>query len=301
MTSRRLKKAEGKSGLNSGEAGHEISELLIKYKIQPSHWRGQHFLIDDEVYQQILTAAALKKSDIVLEVGAGLGTLTSRLGAEAGQVIALEIDKKLVAILQHHLAEQRTIKILSGDILKQSVKSLSIKSPYKVVANIPYYLTGKLLRKFLTEDIQPAAMTLLIQKEVAKRLVAPAGELSLVGISAQLYSSPRLVAAVRPVSFFPRPAVDSAVIQLDDIHPFPWADITEKNFWRVVKICFASPRKQLINNLRAGFPKLSRQDLLLISKNTKISMSDRAQDLDLESWHKLVKQLDPELTSPQAK
>jgi 16S rRNA (adenine1518-N6/adenine1519-N6)-dimethyltransferase len=270
----------------------EIKSLIQEYKIKPSHFRGQNFLIDDEVYESILTTADLIKGDQVLEVGSGLGTLTSRLADTGANVTSLEIDAKLVAILRHRFASVKNIKIVEGDILKTSLASLALTGSYKVVANIPYYLTGKLLRKFLTVAPRPLSMTLLVQKEVATRMVAKAGDLSLMGINAQLYSQPALIREVSAQSFIPAPKVSSAVVHLKNVHEFPYNDIEENFFWQTAKIGFSSPRKQLTNNLKAGFATIERDEWAKIFKSVKISPKSRAEDLSLENWHGLAREIE---------
>lgn len=271
----------------------EVHALLRAHKIRPNQLRGQHFLIRDEVYAAILEAAALSDNDDVLEVGPGLGTLTRRLADVAQRVVAVEIEPSFVRLLTKQFRDNTRVAILAGDILKLPVVRSGLTPPYRVVANIPYYLTGKLLRKFLAEDTQPVAMTLLIQREVAKRLVAKPGHMNLVAINAQLYSTPRIVREVPPSAFFPKPTVESAVVHLAEIHPYAFPDVPEKFFWRTVKVGFSSPRKQLKNTLAAGFPSIDGDILSRAIEVAGARPVARAQELSVEQWHHLAAVLQP--------
>lgn len=271
----------------------EIQQLLRYYHIKPNYRRGQNFLIDDEVYEAIIKTAKLSKQDTVLEIGAGLGTLTERLAANAGRVMAVELDKKLTAILEHRLKGYKNINVINADILAHPVSKFNISSPYKVVANIPYNITSAILKKFLTQDISPTSLTLMVQKEVGERIQAGMGEMSLLALSVQLYSEPKIIQIVSRESFLPPPEVDSVILQISDVHPFPFADVSEKFFWRVARVGFAARRKQLKNNLVNGLGLAAEKILKILSK-ARIEDKARAQDLSIEQWHSLVYNLERE-------
>lgn len=276
--------------------GEEIAALVAEYRIKPSHSRGQHFLIEDDAYDDILEVANLSSRDHVLEVGPGLGTLTERLAEVAGKVTAVEVDQKLVKILQYRFRQTKKISICPGNILSSPVSAFGVQKPYHVVSNIPYYLTGNFFRKFLSDDVQPQTMTVLIQKEVAERMTATPGDMSLLALSVQLYSSPKIIRFVSAQSFFPPPEVESALVHCADIHTFLFTDIPEKFFWRVARVGFASPRKQLKNNLLAGFTECTSSKLMEIFSAAKISERARAEDVTIDQWHTLAVYLLP-LTS----
>lgn len=273
------------------QTGKVIGDLVAFYGVRPNQFRGQHFLIDDEVYEVMIRTARLQENETVLEVGAGLGTLTERLGQVAGRVVAVEIEPTFVRILKDRFHVHKKIEIVEGDVRKKSVAMLGVSEPYHVVANIPYYLTGIFFRKFLSQDRQPRSMTVLVQKEVAQRMVAKPGEMSMMALSVQLYATVSVVHFVPAKSFYPPPKVESAVVHCVDIHPFPFTDIEEKFFWRVVRVGFSSPRKQLKNTIQAGFPHSSASDIENIFASASILPNARAQELEIADWHRLAIEL----------
>lgn len=264
-----------------------VQALMNQYGVRPTKKRGQNFLIDEEVYERILDTAKLSKKDIVLEIGPGLGTLTGYLADEAKKVVAVELDRKLVGLLRDTFADNERVEIVEGDILDQPIKVFGVQSPYKVVANIPYNITAPILRKFLVNDVQPTDMTLLMQREVGERITARPGEMSILAISVQLYGSPNLVSLVPPTSFLPPPEVESCIIHIKNIHPFPYSDVVEKDFWRIVRVGFAAKRKQLKNNLASGL-HMSIVEVVNALGNLGLPATVRAQELSVDQWHDLV-------------
>ncbi|PJE76290.1 ribosomal RNA small subunit methyltransferase A [Candidatus Uhrbacteria bacterium CG10_big_fil_rev_8_21_14_0_10_48_11] len=264
-----------------------ITALLKEYQLSANARRSQNFLIDDQVYDDIVEVAQLTTSTTVLEVGAGLGTLTERLAVAAGQVVTIEIDDALVGVLRKRFDTASNVQVVHADVLAGPVTKFGIVLPYVVVANIPYHITASILRKFLVDDLSPATMTLLVQREVGERIVAKPGDLSMLGISVQLYAEPRIVRIVSRLSFLPAPAVDSVLLQIDNVHLFPFGDVEEKFFWRVVKVGFAQKRKQLRNNLAAAFP-LPQAEMVALFKKIGINEKARAQELSIEAWHQLA-------------
>lgn len=263
-----------------------VKSLLSQYGIRPSKQRGQNFLIDEDVYELIIATADLKKQDTVLEIGPGLGTLTQFLSDKVKTVVAVELDKKLFNLLQDRFRNSN-IELINEDILSRPVSDLGIKAPYKVVANIPYNITSPIFKKFLVDDQQPESMTLLVQKEIGERVTAEPGQLSILGISVQLYSTPKYVATVPAKAFEPAPKVASCVIKLEKIHTFPFKDVDEKFFWRVVKIGFSAKRKKLQKNLTAGL-KLKNEQINEVFKELGLADTVRAQELSIEDWYKLA-------------
>jgi 16S rRNA (adenine1518-N6/adenine1519-N6)-dimethyltransferase len=266
-----------------------VEELMRKHSIRPAKQRGQNFLIDEEVYDKIIETASLKKSDVVLEIGPGLGTLTEYLSEKVKRVVAIEVDNNLAKLLRAKF-HNRNVEVFNNDILALPVADLNVFYPYKVVANIPYNITSPIFRKFLVGDVQPITMTLLVQKEIGERITAEPGQMSILAISVQLYSDPKYIIKVPAQAFKPAPKVDSCLINLTNFRPFPYKDVAEKQFWKVVKIGFSSKRKKLSNNLSAGLKTSSTQINSILSQ-LKLKENVRAQELSLDDWHQLSKKV----------
>ena len=292
----------------------ELKSLLSRFHIRPDKRLGQNFLLSEEVLDKIVAAAELKLDDTVLEIGPGLGVLTRKLGEKAGLVLAVEKDRKLGAALRKLLKNKKNIKIISDDalFLDLTAYNLTVNS-YKIVANIPYYITGKLLQNFLTTEIKPSLMVLLLQKEVAERIVAKPGDMSLLAVSVQFYADAEIVARVSKENFYPVPDVDSAIVRLRILEK-PRLDLDQHSFFHLVKIGFSNKRKQLQNNL-LNLPtsfsqfreaslnefqgsKSNKSKFLETHRNYKellqslnINPLARAQDLSLRDWEKLYHKL----------
>jgi len=233
----------------------ETKNLLRRSGLRARKRLGQHFLIDDDVQHQILSAAELTTDDTVLEVGPGLGIMTRELARKVRRVIAIELDDKLAAFLKHEMASLPNVTIINQDILKVDPASLlSEPEPYKVVANLPYYITSPVLRHFLEAAIKPGLMVVMVQKEVAEIIAAGPGKRSLLSISVQLYGQPRIISQVPARAFHPSPEVDSAILRVD-LYPKPAVAVDDtKSFFETVRAGFASPRKQLANSLARQKP-----------------------------------------------
>jgi 16S rRNA (adenine1518-N6/adenine1519-N6)-dimethyltransferase len=261
--------------------------------LQPKKSLGQNFLRDNNILQKIIEAADLKKTDLILEVGPGEGILTEELEKKSGGVLAIEIDKNLAENLQKKFQNKKNIKIINADILKINIAELlsknffSFKKNYKVVANIPYYITSPIIRFFLENNFPPEKMILMIQKEVAERIVAEPGQMSLLSFSVQYYAKPELLFYVDKNSFFPVPEVDSAVIKISAIKSIKNKEEV-KNFFRIARIGFSAKRKTLVNNLSNGLhlPKKETEEKI---KLAGLKINCRAQELSLEDWKKLEK------------
>ena len=251
--------------------------------MQPKKSLGQHWLKDQLTLEAICQAANLASSDTVLEVGPGLGDLTRQLVLRAGMVIAVELDQALVAELQRQNIATN-LEIVSGDILKFDLTQLPVG--YKVVANIPYYLTSNLIRILSESPNPPRLIVLLVQKEVAQRLAAQPGQMSLLSVSAQLYYQVKLGPVVAAELFEPPPKVDSQVIILNYRDQPLFQNLDSKKFFQVVKAGFSGRRKKLRSSLSAGLSiDKSQADQLLQVAN--INGDLRAQNLSLIDWHKL--------------
>jgi 16S rRNA (adenine1518-N6/adenine1519-N6)-dimethyltransferase len=264
-----------------------IPALLREYDVQPRKRLGQNFLIDAAALQRIIVASNLDPDDIVIEVGSGLGTLTRRLAERANSVLAIELDERLVAILRQELADLENVQILHGDVLKMNRTEMGLTSQgYKVVANLPYYITSAVLRHFLEEEPRPSLLVVTVQREVAERIVAGPGEMSLLAVSVQFYGQPQIVARIPAGAFYPQPSIDSAVIRID-VGPQPRvvlpSGLNQATFFRVVRAGFQQRRKTLRNALSAGLaldPALVAGEL----KRAGVDPRRRAETLSLEEW-----------------
>jgi len=274
----------------------QVKQICQAYDITPNRSKGQNFLISQKVLEQIAACANLSTDDEILEVGPGLGILTELLVKRAKRVISVELDKKLFTFLQLKFSEVKNLELINDDILKFQPKSLKLSAlSYKIVANLPYNITSIFLKKFLTDEFRPKEMTLLVQKEVAQRICASPGQMSLLAISIQLYASPKIISIVDKSNFWPSPEVNSAVIKIENIKSSKEVDnylkgITEQFFWRIVKIGFSSKRKQLQNNLAAGL-KISNDQVKKVLKKANFDPQIRAQNLSITDWITLAQNL----------
>ena len=260
-------------------------ELLDRYQIEPKKSLGQNFLFDENVLWRIVEAAEVGSEDVVLEIGPGLGALTRLLAQTAVSVTAVELDDRLLPILEYELAPFNNVRLIHGDILDQDPGQL-FDQPYKVVANVPYYITGGILRHLLSARHKPTCMVLTVQKEVAERLTAVPPHMSLLSVSAQVYGPVQQVATLKAGAFWPRPDVDSAVIRLDILHQ----PANEALFFQVVRAGFSQKRKQLHNNLRQM--GLGKPEIAQILAAAGVDGRRRAETLRLEEWQRIVEQVE---------
>lgn len=249
----------------------------------PKKSLGQHWLKDNATLEAICEAANLTNDDTVLEVGPGLGDLTRRLVKRAGRVVAVEVDGELAAKLASDIIADNLV-VVRGNILEFDLSQLP--AAYKVVANIPYYLTSNLLRSLSESANPPLEMTLLVQKEVAQRICAKPGKMSLLAASVQLYYRPKLGPIVAAQLFTPPPKVDSQVVILQKRSKPMFPGLDAKLYFRIIKAGFAGRRKKLRGSLSAGLGiDKGQADFLL--KAAGIDSGRRAQELSLQEWHKL--------------
>ena len=249
---------------------------------------GQHFLIDHSVLEKIIEAAELVSSDTVVEVGPGLGVLTEELVKRARRVIAIEVDTRLAQSLQKNLSKFPNLTVLNADVLQLDTQELTNKQTpeqdgYKVVANLPYYIAAPILRHFLEATLKPGLMVVMVQKEVAQSMVAAPGDMSILGISVQLYGKPSIVDFVPAQSFHPQPKVDSAIVRIE-VYPRPAVEVSDiAGFFALVKAGFSTPRKQIRNSLALGL-RLAAEEVAQLLKQAKISPQRRPETLSLEEW-----------------
>ena len=245
---------------------------------------GQHFLSDKNILNRIVSTASVLPEDLVLEIGPGTGNLTGEILETGCYLIAVEKDENLAKDLEekfNHYVDSGKLKIVAGNILDSDLENLTQNKEYKVVANIPYYITGAIIRKFLESNHQPKSMTLLVQREVAERIVAKDGKESLLSLSVNVYGNPKIVRVVKRGSFAPMPNVDSAIIYISDISKENFKNISEKKFFEMLKTGFAHNRKILIGNLAKVYKK---ESLEKIFDELDISRNVRAEDLNLNNW-----------------
>ncbi|MBN1303696.1 MAG: ribosomal RNA small subunit methyltransferase A [Anaerolineales bacterium] len=264
-----------------------VSRLLRVYGLHPDKRLGQNFLQEPGILKNITAAAGIKEEDSVLEIGPGLGSLTRYLAQAAREVIAVELDQRLLPPLQEVLSPYANVKIIQGDILKLNPNQLITKSDYLVAANIPYYITSAVLRHLLSAEQRPRRMVLTIQKEVAGRICAEAGELSLLALSVQVYGKACVSAHIPAGSFYPAPKVDSSVLVVD-IYPEPLVrDDLLPDFFRLTKAGFSQKRKKLRNSLSAGM-RMAILNAEKILHAAGIDPQRRAETVSLEEWGRLV-------------
>jgi len=266
----------------------QTKRRLRKFGLKPRKGLGQHFLVDGEVLEVITSAAGLTPDDTIVEVGPGLGILTEELAKKAGGVIAIELDDKLAALLKETLASFKNVTIVNddvlniepGDLLKEQ-KSLL----YKVVANLPYYITSPVLRHFLTAAAKPQVMIVMVQKEVAEAIAAEPGDMSLLSVSVQFYGKAEIISRVPAESFYPAPEVDSALLRIG-LYAEPAVAVDEGGFFELVRAGFAAPRKQIANSLSQGLG-LPKPGVLPLLEKADIDWQRRAETLTLDEWARL--------------
>jgi len=250
---------------------------------------GQHFLVNESVVEHILSAAELEPEDVIVEVGPGRGVLTRKLAERTARVIAVELDAGLVRILKRELASFPNVSIVHADILDVAPEELltGIGAPgYKVVANLPYYITSPILRHFLQAELKPSLLVVMVQKEVGEAIAAAPGKMSPLSVGVQFYSKPTVVTYVPARDFRPVPKVDSVVLRLD-VYSKPPVDISDEvGFWDIVHCGFSSPRKQLRNSLAHSLSIPPPQASLLL-EGVEIDPRRRAETLTLEEWRRV--------------
>ena len=271
----------------------QTKNLCRLYDIKPVRSRGQIFLIKEEIHDDVVAAADLRPDDFILEVGPGLGFLTAKLAARAKRVVAVEIDKKLVEALKAGLVAKN---IKNVEVINENVLEIKIQPPlfppyqgggYKIAANLPYNITSIFLRKFLEAGNKPELMVLMLQKEVAERITAEPGEMSLLAVSVQFYARPEIIEIVPKKCFWPEPEVDSAIVKITPLNPrLSGGREREREFFRLVKFGFSARRKMLKNNLAAGL-RIGQAEAAAKIKQAGFNEKIRAQELAVADWLKL--------------
>lgn len=275
-----------------------VPELLRRHDLRPDKSLGQNFLVDPQALQRVVEAAELNPDNTVLEIGAGLGSLTRLLAEKSRRVIAVELDGQLIPILYEVLVQFHNVQIVQGDILALNLADLlgqkgNVSTPYRVVANIPYYISSAIIRRLLESYTLPECVILTVQREVAERICAVPGELSLLALSVQVYGAPRVVARIPAGAFYPAPQVDSAVVRID-LYPTPAIPPPLlPAFFRLARAGFSQKRKTLRNAVSGGMGWSTSQTDDLFHQ-AGIDSRRRAETLSLAEWRVLAGLLPPQ-------
>lgn len=261
--------------------------LLRQHGLRPEKALGQNFLQDPTALEKIVQAAEISREDDILEIGPGLGSLTRYLAVCARTVTAVELDSDLIPVLRAVLAPYPNSRIIEGDILALSPGALNLPEGYLAVANIPYYITSAIFRHLLETTPRPRRIVLTIQKEVAERICAAPGEMSLLALSVQVYGKPSIAARIPAGAFYPPPKVDSAVIRVD-LYPQPRIPLPSlERFFRLARAGFSQKRKTLRNSLSAGL-HISASEAAQLLERAGLDPMRRAETLSLDEWRLLA-------------
>lgn len=270
---------------------YELRNLLKTHGMRPNKSFGQNFLIDRTVLDSVVQAAEITSEDTLLEVGAGTGVLTRELAQHAKRVVAVELERNMLTLLAETTRQYTNVELVARDLLFFDPTEVFGPAPYKLVANLPYYITAPTFRHFLESANPPQLLVVMVQWEVAQRIIAEPGDLSLLGISIQFYGKPEIVTRVPAKSFYPAPKVDSAILRVNVYDHVPLTHAERDRFFRVVKAGFSEKRKQIHNSLTHGLHYKNEQIRLWLQK-AQIEASRRAETLSIEEWMNLWKAID---------
>jgi 16S rRNA (adenine1518-N6/adenine1519-N6)-dimethyltransferase len=272
--------------------------LLRQFDLRANKGLGQHFLVNSAVLKNIAAAAELSSSDVVLEIGPGIGVLTTELAAKAGWVIAVEVDYRFAEVLSDILEGATNVSVINRDILEIEPQDLiyqeKSKFPpaisgslkYKLVANLPYYITAPIIRHFCEARLKPRTMVIMVQKEVAQNIAARPGDMSVLAVAVQFYGRPDILGYVPAGNFYPAPKVDSAILKID-LYPRRLFEVSsEASFFEIVRAGFCAARKQIANSLSQGLD-VPKPEVLFLLEKADIAPQRRAEDLSLEEWARL--------------
>jgi 16S rRNA (adenine1518-N6/adenine1519-N6)-dimethyltransferase len=265
-----------------------LKRLLARHGLRPNKSFGQHFLISRKALDAVVEAARLEGGDNVLEVGSGTGVLTVELASRTARVVAVEIDRNILPVLRETTARFPNVEIVPRDLLDIDPEQVFSGEPYKLVANLPYYITALTLRHFLEARNRPREMVVMVQREVAERMTAAPGDMSLLALSVQFYAEPKIVARVPPTAFFPPPQVESAVVRLE-LHPEPpLSGAARERFFELAHAGFAEKRKQVHNSLARNL-RVPQEEVARWLATAGIDPMRRAETLSLADWLRLTR------------
>lgn len=262
-------------------------EHMQSYGLNPKKSLGQNFMHDPNTIEKIVTTARIMPEDTVVEIGPGTGELTARLADYARHVMAIEIDQRLEPVLEERFANTSNVYLVFQDILETDVVSLVGNKPFVVVANVPYYITTAILQHLLEREHRPKRIVITMQYEVAERICAKPGDMTLLSNSVQYYGEPEIVSKLSPAVFWPRPNINSAILRIETFEQPRVAVPSDKLFFRVVKAGFSQKRKQLRNALSGGLQVKSKVAKAYLDA-AEIDHRRRAETLDLEEWARLT-------------
>lgn len=265
----------------------QLEKILKKHNFWAKKSLGQNFLIDDIALDKIVEAGDLNPDDNIIEVGPGTGFLTERLIEKVKKVTAIELDRDMITVLEDRFKDADNLELINKDILKVESEGLGVKGKYKVIANIPYYITSPLIKYFLKSKNRPTIMVILMQKEVAEKICGISGK-SVITIETQLFADVEIVHYVPSSSFHPAPKVNSAVLKITVFDEPLLPENELKDFLRIVKFAFSQKRKKLSNTLSAGL-RMEVSDVKKILEKANINPDLRAEHLKIEDWKRLVK------------
>ena len=264
----------------------ELRNLLYAHHMRPNKAFGQNFLVDRSILLRIVEAAEIHPGDQVLELGAGTGVLTRELAKRARRVVAVELERNMLSLLGGTTRNYTNVELIERNLLYVDPADIFGLEPYKLVANLPYYITAPTFRHFLESANPPRLIVVMVQYEVAQRIVAEPGDLSLLGVSVQFYGKPKIISHVPARAFYPVPKVDSAILRIDMKDEIPLTREQRDSFFRLVQAGFSERRKQLHNSLTHG---LHRKDMEVRAtlQAANIDPSRRAETLSIEDWLRL--------------
>ena len=264
----------------------ELRNLLAALGMRPLKSFGQNFLIDRSVLRKIVEAAAIEPDDEILEVGSGTGVLTRELAKQARRVVAVELERDMLSLLKSTTAAYPNVELVARNLLFLNPTEVFSQAPYKLVANLPYYITAPTFRHFLESANPPRLIVVMVQSEVAQRIIAEPGSLSVLAVSVQFYGQPRIIAHVPAQAFYPAPKVDSAILCVDVNPQAPLLPEERERFFRVVHAGFSEKRKQLHNSLTHGL-HVKNEEVRAWLASAAIDASRRAETLSIEEWLQL--------------
>lgn len=268
----------------------KTAEIIKKYNFSFRKKFGQNFLIDEGILEKIVSAAEVTKEDVVLEIGPGIGSMTQYLAEAAEKVIAVEIDDALIPILKETLSPYDNVTVIHGDVMKTDLKKLSEEygdgKPFKVVANLPYYITTPIIMRLLEDDVPTRRITVMVQKEVADRIKEKPGskEYGAISLSVQYYAKPEIACIVPPSCFMPRPNVDSAVLNLDPYEVPPTTVKNPKFMFSLIRASFNQRRKTLANGIAGGGLGIARDQVEKALESMGLPATTRGETLGLTEF-----------------